>query len=480
MSFKPSIYQEAIFEHIKNSNQNAVIEAVAGSGKTTTLIESMKLVNSKNIIFVAFNKHIAEDIKPKVSKDIRVSTMHSFGYEQILRSYGKVTLDNFKIKKIIQDKHHTLNVQYSDNSFDYISDLSSLVDLLRLNLCNSHEEAVAIANKYSFYNNSEYLVEDAFKVIRESNRIRKSIDFVDMIYIPAIEDIKIKEFDLVLVDECQDLSKCQIQLVNKMKKNDGRIIAVGDRNQAIYGFTGADHESFKTLSEAENTILLPLSISYRCSKSVIREAQKIVPHIKYFKNAIEGSVNRTSNLNNILDGDFILCRINAPLVSLAMKFISSGRKASVKGVDIGLRIINNLKSTKQNDVKSALKILRKRYDDYKLEYESSHDRKVKTKLTAMEDMINTTEILSLSPGCYTIDDVSKIIKNVFNDTESKGLILSSAHKSKGLETDNVHIIKPEFMPLPHISLPWEKEQEDNLHYVAITRAKKNLNYIIEY
>ncbi len=475
MSFKPSVYQEAIFNHIKNSSQNAVIEAVAGSGKTTTLIESLKIANTDNVIFVAFNKHIAEELKPKVPKGVRVSTMHSFGYEQILRTYGKINIDHLKVKKIIQAKAKDLYLAFSENKNEYAEDLSSLVDLLRLNLCSSVDEVLEVAYKHSLNNASDSLVNDAFIIMKEMNRTRDSIDFVDMIYIPASEDIKIKEFDLVLVDECQDLSKSQIQLMKKMKSEGGRIIAVGDRNQAIYGFGGADSQSFQSLTQMENTILLPLSISYRCSKSVIREAQKIVPSIEYSEHAIEGIVNHNGLMRNIKDGDFVLCRMNAPLISTALKFLASGSKASVKGIDIGSRIISNLKSTKENDLKKSLLMLKTKYFRAKEELENSNDRKSRVKLMSLEDMLNATQILSV--GCHTIDDVKRKINDLFSDTETKGVIFSSAHKSKGLEADNVHILKPELMPLKNVTLDWEKEQENNLHYVAITRSKNTLSYI---
>jgi DNA helicase-2/ATP-dependent DNA helicase PcrA len=475
MSFKASIYQEAIFNHIKNSDKNAIIEAVAGSGKTTTLLESLKISNTDSVIFVAFNKHIAEELKPKVPKGVRVSTMHSFGYEQILRSYGKVKIDALKVKRTIQNKAKDLYLSFAENKNEYAEDLSNLVDLLRLNLCKDVDTASIISYKHSLMSTSQNLINDAFIVIQEMNRIRDSIDFVDMVYIPAIEDIKIRTYDLVLVDECQDLSKCQIQLMKKMKTEGGRIIAVGDRNQAIYGFGGADHESFENLTQMENTVLLPLSISYRCSKSVIREAQKIVPSIEYFENAIEGSINKTGNMMQIKDGDFVLCRMNAPLISSALRFIANGKKASVKGIDIGSRIIANIKSTKEINLKKAINILKYKYELAKREYEESTERKSKVKLITMEDMINATEILSID--CQSIEDVKKKITNLFSDTETQGVIFSSAHKAKGLEAKNVHIIKPEFMPLKSVFLDWEKEQEENLHYVAITRAKENLNYI---
>lgn len=476
MSFKPSIYQEAIFEHIRNSSQNAVIEAVAGSGKTTTLLESLQFANTENVIFVAFNKHIAEELKPKVPKGVRVSTMHGFGYEQILRSYGKIKVDNFKTKRIIQNKARDLNLFYSADINEYAEDLATLVDLLRLNLCTTDfEKALLVAKKYSLNNSPDKLVDDAFYVIKEMNRTRDSIDFVDMVYIPAIEDIKIREYDLVLVDECQDLSKCQIQLMKKMTSSNGRVIAVGDRNQAIYGFGGADHESFEYLTRMENTVLLPLSISYRCSKNVVREAQKIVPDIEFFEHAIEGSVNKKDSIMNVQDGDFVLCRLNSPIISSAMMFLARGKKASVKGIDIGAKIISNLKSTKETDLKKAIRVLKVKYDNLQIELRNSMNKKDILKLINMRDMISATE--TLAEGCYTINQVKSNIDKLFSDTETKGIIFSSIHKAKGLEANNVFIIQPGLMPLESMDLPWEKEQENNLHYVAITRAKENLSYV---
>jgi len=473
--FKPSIYQEAIFNHIKNSTQHAVIEAVAGSGKTTTLVESLKICGTSDVIFVAFNKHIADELVPKVPKGVKVTTMHSFGFSQIKRAYPKAVLNNDKARKIIIENISNLNMENVNDKFEYMNNLVSIIDLLRLNLCSDNESAKNIILKHSL-EYRESILEDAFKIIKLMNQSRDIIDFVDMIYIPAIEDIRINEYSLVLVDECQDLSKCQIKLLSKMVNSNGRILAVGDRHQAIYGFGGADTESFDTLCNMDNTVLLPLSISYRCSKKVVERAQMIVPTIQYAENAIIGNVNMNGSLKSVNYGDFILCRTNAPLISLALKMISEGKKATVKGLDIGKKLLNNLKSTKTNKVEDAIDVLWERYFIAKDELDNSEfNMKSKLVLLNMEDMIQAT--IAISNGCRTFDEVSDKINKVFSDTKNSGITLSTVHKAKGLEADNVHIIKPQLLPLKNLTLSWEIEQEDNLHYVAITRAKENLYYI---
>lgn len=472
MSFKPSKYQEAIFEHIKSSNENAVIEAVAGSGKTTTLIESMKLLSKerKNIIFIAFNKHIADEMRKKVPNGIEVKTMHAFGLEQIKKAYRGAVLDTNKMRKVIKDISHILELNKKEDLPKYIEVLTSLVNLFRFNMCDDIISAKNIAMKHMLPA-TDALIFDAFTVIKHMNFRRDIIDFTDMVYIPALEDIKINEYSLILVDECQDLSLCQIQLLMKMKGEEGRIIAVGDRNQSIYGFSGADDESFKKMCQIPNTKLLPLSISYRCSKQVIKCAQKIVPHIESFEHAPEGEVNHSAPINNIKEGDFVLCRTNSPIISLALQLLSQGKKVQIKGVDIGQRIVKRLEGTRASNLQSAIKIMRMQYEEA-LEAEEEESN---VNLIYMEDIISACE--TIIEGCNTIDDVKNKIKLLFYEDPNSGIILMTAHKSKGLEAENVHIIMPDLMPLKTAFLDWEKIQEQNLHYVAITRAKHTLNYI---
>lgn len=471
MSFKPSKYQEQIFEHIKNSSENAVIEAVAGSGKTTTLIESMKLLSKEkgDIIFIAFNKHIADEMKKKVPNGIEVKTMHAFGLEQIKRAYKGAQLDQNKVRKVIKDLSYVLKLREKQDLQKYIDILYSLVNLFRYNMCDELNHARRVVSKH-LIPASDSLILDAFTVIKQMNLRRDIIDFTDMVYIPALEDIKVKEYSLILVDECQDLSFCQIQLLLKIKGEGGRIIAVGDRNQSIYGFSGADDESFKKICEIPNTMLLPLSISYRCSKEVVKWAQKIVPNIESFEGAPDGMVNFDASLDGIKEGDFVLCRTNSPLISLALQFLSQGKKVQIKGVDIGQKIIKKIEGTRQSNLSRAIEHLWK-------EYEISLDEEDEDGLSSiyMKDIIVACE--KIIEGCSTIEDVKNKVKKLFYEDPNEGIIFMTAHKSKGLEADNVHIIMPEMMPLKNVTMEWEKIQESNLHYVAITRAKQTLNYI---
>ena len=106
-----------------------------------------------------------------------------------------------------------------------------------------------------------------------------------------------------------------------------------------------------------------------------------------------------------------------------------------------------------------------------------------------EDVVNTQRIMDLidsiralevlSEGLTTKDDLISKIDVIFSDDDKEGICLSTIHKAKGLEADNVFILCPSLMPTKYAKKKWEQIAEDNLNYVAVTRAKKTLNYISE-
>ena len=92
MAFKPSKFQQKIYDFITNGSGNAVVSAVAGSGKTTTLLNALKLIpTNKRVLFLAFNKSIAKELQERVpnTPNIHVKTVHGFGYSSLLRCDSK-------------------------------------------------------------------------------------------------------------------------------------------------------------------------------------------------------------------------------------------------------------------------------------------------------------------------------------------------------------------------------------------------------
>lgn len=262
-----------------------------------------------------------------------------------------------------------------------------------------------------------------------------------------------------------------------METKKGRIIMVGDKNQAIYGFRGASIDAVNILVERTKAQELPLSISYRCAKAIIAEAQEIVPSIEAHENAEIGEV-RNINIDEMQaqSGDFILCRTCAPLIKVCFGLLKQGIKASIVGRDIAEGLIalveNTAKSIKSQDL--AL-IANELATNKATQCEKLIASKKCTLAILHGDKIDCVLLFIESTKSY--DELLCKINEVFAESRGVGVLLMTVHKSKGLEADNVYILKPELFPHPMASNEWQIKQEYNLKYVAITRAKKNLFWV---
>jgi superfamily I DNA/RNA helicase len=293
-----------------------------------------------------------------------------------------------------------------------------------------------------------------------------------------------------MVDECQDMNKAERGLVLMCRKPNTRLISVGDRNQMLYSFAGGDPDSFNALMSIPNTKCLPLSISYRCPRNVVDFAKQLVPTIEANEaNTIEGKVVYDVSLDDAEDGDMILCRNNAPLVQVYNEFLKLGKKAYIRGKDIGRNMKNVIKSTKQEKINADCKedgLFVRLYDDVfvtrnKIMEKSAVDAKTAMKspiIDAKLDMIKALEVLS--EGLTTTEELMAKIDEIFPKRDRKdGISLSTVHKAKGLEAKNVYIVCRSLMPSKSAKKDWEIQQEHNLMYVAYTRAKEKLGFVDE-
>lgn len=203
--FKKSLEQEHIFEEIKNGTGNLLINAKAGTGKTTTIVKSLELIEEdKSIMMLAFNKHIASELKERVPNrdNLRISTTHALGWGAIRRKYKDAVIDDDKAFKVIRRKAARWNLSEVDNIDQYIATIKKMVDLCRVTLTTRREFVTLLGQRH----NIELTDEDSrriLSVMEEMLNDTKTFDFIDMIYIPAI-DKKIWLFpsDYVFVDEC--------------------------------------------------------------------------------------------------------------------------------------------------------------------------------------------------------------------------------------------------------------------------------------
>jgi DNA helicase II / ATP-dependent DNA helicase PcrA len=509
-----SSYQEKIIDWVKTGTGNACCNAVAGSGKSTTLrLAAIALQESgikpSQIKICVFGKSNSLDLIAKFGSKWKesISTLHSAGwtlvkkYLSIHNSYD-VEISNNKYKKIAEElgligKRGSYGSLQLNDAIEKNEDFIQLIDLVRLTNSEPIAETVEeICEHFEMADIYEFsIVADAIAQCLNigENLARKKIgfDFTDQIWLPLKWQLHkqrwFKPYQFVLVDECQDLNAVQLELAIALA-GQGRMLFVGDPNQAIMGFAGADCNSYQNILDRTKAIELPLSICYRCPKSHVELVRNNFPEIPMIATptAIDGKIEAITEADlwsdkpcRLTSGDMVICRKTAPLVKLCIRLISKGIAATVKGRAIGELIKLDLQEIAKmprflysqfNDAVSAYRTAKQeRYEG--LENEEQLCEALKDKLEAL------TEIYKSQPQATCIAHLESYIDSLFSD-EFSPITLSTCHRAKGLEADRIFIISPNDLPMVWRNQEgWQLEQEHNLLYVALTRSKSEL-YVV--
>lgn len=500
IEYEPSQYQKAIFDYIQHEKGNLVVEAAAGSGKTYTLVKALSLIpQDKRVLMTAFNKDIVKELTKKVKEfpNVEVRTLHGLGMILTTRGLGigGMKPEGYKYTQLIynhwQDLTKTNINKLSRNARkSFVENTKKLVDFGRFYLATTRSEMIELMTKYDIPCVADE-VDVALKVMAIGGKNLDSIDYTDMIWMPHIYDLHLQEceYDFIMVDECQDLNVAERNLVLRCLKEGGRLIAVGDSNQCIYGFSGSDPDSFRAIQSIPNTVSMPLSISYRCPESVVKFAQNLVPSIEAKQGAEEGVILDCVSLDDVHDGDMVLCRNNAPLLQVYCKLLEQGKRAYIRGSDVGKNLQNIVIGTHKDYLHTNLKqdgVFIRLYEDLfnsrKAIMErygiSQEDAMKHETIQAKLDMIRALEVLGAD--LTTTEELTKKIGDIFpKNDKGEGIMLSTVHKAKGLEADNVFIACASLMPSKSALDEWQVQQERNLMYVAYTRSKKVLGFLNE-
>lgn len=493
-----SKYQTEIFDAVSQTDDNLAINAVAGSGKTTTLVEiGKRLPHDSKKLFLAFNTHIADELSYRLPQ-FECRTTHALG-RKLLISQRRVRLDNKKSFNIIMELSRDISWLNKYQRYSFAALTSRVMDIGRSTLTNFKDEYSVYdmintfglnrrihdfsdVTKRDFDEIAEATASIARKSLRFGYQMYKEdgiIDYADMLYLPVILKLT-SDYDVVLVDEVQDLNAAQLQLVKQVSAN-GRVIAVGDERQSIMAFSGSMANSFETVVETFNMRELPLSISYRCPTSHIKLAQKLVPHIEARPDAPEGMIEHVSTeflIENATPDDLIISRTNGELVKTAIDFLSNGIPVSVRGRDFSSEIIkivkqiDKMKGIKMTTFANTFKMKTIAYGEHR-KAEMMEEGTATDQLIEFIDQIFCIKAMVdfLQPN--DIDELNESFKDLFvDDDEVSKITLSSVHRTKGLEANRVFIVKPNGLQIKFDGQqPWEKLQEENTEYVALTRSK---------
>ena len=541
--------QHKIFDFVQEGKGHGIIDAVAGAGKTTTIMECARFVpDDDNTLFCAFNTSIAKEIAKKFHErginEITVKTIHALGRQILVDNNATgypIKLDNRKYSELInsglvqnQLKPHferlaRLNgLKPEAAAYDkreqfairglYFKIRKRLVEInqkYRSTLTkDTLEDFKEMVIHFSIFNRLDIekkgfkhelkLYYDCHKLLlRAGNELSKNtmvIDFTDMLYLPYRWKLApVQQYDFLFIDECQDLSKAQFAVAAKYGKPGGRILAVGDPQQSIYGFTGADINSFDRVKAYTKAKELPLTTCFRCPQAVIKIAQGIRTDIKGNKKQA-GTIHTIPihKVNKLAQpGDLIISRLRSGLVLLIFDFIDKNIKVQIHE-DEATEFIGELKNVfKQAELQQTLTtnpyvfeklrmVVVKRWEwlikknAERIIDPTERAIRIKQELDYLDkklDFIHKKVELWKS-DCPTLTHILKKIKAYVSDKDNP-IRLSTIHRAKGLEENRVFIIDYDKMPYDRPGFQeWEKTQEVNLKYVAVTRAKETL-FLVE-
>ena len=467
---KPTQEQIKIYEEIENTENHVVINAGAGTGKTTTIVSASQRINC-SAAFLAFNKSIATELAERLPSNVEAKTFHAFGFAAIRNAGLRTKVNNRKCHYIVQELL---------GKDCYTAPITKLVSLVKGSMIDGKDVASIrkLIDEYNISFESYREEEQAIQAIPSILTLCKTqtyhIDFDDMIWLPLVNNYPLPHYDMVFVDEAQDFNEMQRELIVRVV-NGGRCIIVGDRNQAIYGFRGADSNSISrfidrlTVESERNITELPLSISWRCPKSVVVEANRYVSEFTCPDEAIDGAVFVNAQFNPQAQ-DMVLCRYNAPLVGAFYDLISEGKSAYILGRDMTKGLVKAVQKITKNNHMGVDEFKQLFLQDFEFNYAKLMNNNKQNQAFALEDKKDC--IMIFVEKATTVGGIIEEIKRVFDGNDKGEIMLSTVHKAKGLEADNVYILATERMPHPKGGT-----EENNICYVAITRAKKNLFYV---
>lgn len=512
--------QRAIFEFVESGSGNAVLEAVAGSGKTTTLLEAASRIPfGETILFTSFARKIVGEIGAKASRAVpraEARTMNSVGFAA-LRSVlptRRPELDgNLPTKVLRKLRPRDLSRDGRRDWWERYAPALRLVPLAMAHgivpplehmprtreianvntglLEGTVEEWRRLAVRY------DALEPDEVDRIEELVVVAESV--IDGVVVAALQDgvatfdlqqwgplafgLDLRRWDWVLVDEAQDLSPIQQWMVSEMlTPGTGRMIAVGDTCQAIYGFRGADTSSMRTLRERFDATSLGLTCSYRCPRAVAEIAQEIVPDFTVPAGAPAGAVETLGDhgVAEIRELDAVLCRNNAPIIDLAFWLLRNRIPFEIVENDAFRQSLVGILDAVAEDVDGG----RDELDRVAKGLLAWRDKQItlarEKEAEALEERVSDQfkalwAILEASPADDGLDGVREMIDYLFRP--GAGIQLTTVHRAKGLEWRRVGILDPFLIPSRYARQDWQLEQEDHLFYVAVTRAQERLVYL---
>jgi DNA helicase-2/ATP-dependent DNA helicase PcrA len=477
--FQPSSQQRDIFSWFGGGRGNLVVRARAGTGKTTSIIRAIDYAPERKILLAAFNKKIAQELGTRIRNPrAEAKTLHALGFGYLRQARGNFEINEgrgFDIALEVAGNQAPTDVVRAVRDIAAIgknaAPRASVADLARLAVAYD----LALDTEWAKDGwDTKRLAELAAEAMEIATEDDGEIDFDDMIYIPVRCQQVRPRYDLVVVDEAQDMCATQLELALGACLQGGRVVVVGDDKQAIYGFRGADSSSIDRLKTELKAAELPLTITYRCPRLIVEEVHRLVPDFTAAPGAPEGAISDIFGdalYAAARPGDFVLSRKNAPLARVCIRFLMQGVRCSITGRDIGKGLIALVKQIRGRAHMSVVDFLG-RLESWR-EKQTERARQLEKKAAVAKigwitDQADT--LITIAADCSSVDALERKIGVLFTETGDAmdRIVCSSVHKAKGLERERV------FGLVDTLYLGGQREdvEEQNIEYVMLTRAQR--------
>lgn len=517
--------QQAVVDWVATGSGSAIVLARAGAGKTFTLVRGVvRTIIERNlgqVALMAYNKSAGDEFGGRLKrlaeetgderlahwKHVQSGTVHSFGFKAVRKWAPDVKVDGDKVRALIRRRAEAEATASHDPDKNWLAttwgeDASSIQSLVSLAKQTGAGALWSIADAHRWYEIVDHhlidrdlnridtpeLVARARDILTESIRLdREVIDFDDMVLAPLVHDLRVWQFQWVLVDEAQDTNPARRALAMKLLRRGGRLVAVGDDRQAIYGFTGADADALEQIRRATRATILPLTTTFRCGERIVEKAQEYVPDIRCTESR-EGAGDVRYALDRTEDGawyeveglraeDGVLCRNVKPLIALAYQLIDKGIPCRVEGREIGEALCRIVEKWKTVHTIEDLIPRVEAWVEREVQKLAAKDRGDRAEI--VEDQAAAILLVCealIQEGKTAAADVGSRIRSLFDG--DRGVVLTTIHKSKGREWKRVFLLyAADTLPSAWARQDWQLAQEDNLAYVAITRAEDELIFI---
>ncbi|ASN83198.1 UvrD-helicase domain-containing protein [Deinococcus ficus] len=473
---QPTPEQRDFLDAVAHTGDHLFLRATAGSGKTTTLVEAAwSLPVRQRTVYFAYNRHAVQDLRGRLPGDVQARTLHAHG----LKTLGTCVIDGQKASTLCAGQAQELAsdpgvVQVLTRvllkAFNAMRELQLPPGTPDLALEWAEHRPPGVPD-VSWQRRFSTALSQIARAGVEQYETTRTIDYTDMLWLPLQTGQGRSSVAHAIVDEAQDLTPLRwaylMHVTGQRGKQPGRIIACGDPEQSIYQYSGAEPGGMQRQADALGARVYPLSISWRCPALVVREAQRCSTFIRAAPTARQGAVRRVlSTHHDYRTTQAVLCRTNAPLIVLALQLHRDGLRVSLGGEDLSAQLVKAARELPDPYTEADVERLEQLTPPPKTALQALHaDLRVAAAQLARETLRGRSQA--------TRQALSRLVDQLCQSSPGT-VYLSTIHRAKGMEWDDVTVLQPELMPLPYGTA----EEERCVEFVAITRARRRLTYAL--